>query len=538
VQSHYDDDGSTPLHSAARNGDCNEIKKLLQNGAPINVITQNEDGFTPLMYVIHGNSKDRYDACQLLLRNGADVNLYSRWEGSTALHLAATLGRSDLVNLLYKSGADLEARTKKTRGRTPLMSAIGWYTPSIETIKLLLDLGAKIEATNDEGVRPLHIAAGWGHPDIMKLLIDRGANTESTDSDSWNMLLYAARGGNEGCVRLALEHIDIEYEENEGKRAINLAAEVGRLANVRLLAQSCADLNHKDNFGVTPVSRAVENCHDEVVKYLVERGVDLNIADQEGRAPLHILAQRDVENDHDAYDELIRLFLSHGADIEIKTTKGHTPLMFAILLSGRVTPTRVLIRNGASLEACNQDGEFPLHLAASMKENGLELAKLLLDAGVPVDIRTRAEGVLNSTTPLFFAETASILQLLIDRGANITARNDGGYTAIHWVVDRDKAEHTSETDKMVRLLIDAGAEVNARTTTDITPLHLAAYNGYFTAVEMLLTHGANPLLVAKSLLVRDKVINLSGTPAEFARREGHQEIADLLDGFSNSLSVT
>src|SRR5690349_12080216 len=76
------------------------------------------------------------------------------------------------------------------------------------------------------------------------------------------------------------------------------------------------------------------------------------------------------------------------------------------------------------------------------------------------------------------------LKLLLDRGADVNARNDFGATALLWAArDPEKA----------RLLIERGADVNARSKQGRTPLMLAALRpGGAATVALLLSKGADP----------------------------------------------
>lgn len=70
-----------------------------------------------------------------------------------------------------------------------------------------------------------------------------------------------------------------------------------------------------------------------------------------------------------------------------------------------------------------------------------------------------------------------------------------------------------------RLLLEHGAPVNARQQGGWTPIHAAAQNGDRAMVELMLKHGADP-----------KLANDEGkTPAMVAREKGHAEMAALLE---------
>jgi hypothetical protein len=111
----------------------------------------------------------------------ADVDISKRdlfnW---TQLHHAAHDNSLDIATLLIDRGADIEATNND--GRTPLLQAA--HDNSLEVATLLINRGADIEATNNDGYTPLRFAAWENSLEVATLLIDRGANTAGIDL-SW-----------------------------------------------------------------------------------------------------------------------------------------------------------------------------------------------------------------------------------------------------------------------------------------------------------------------------------------------------------------
>lgn len=107
-----DGHGLTPLHHAASRGRPKIIRLLLAKGAEPDA----RDGLrrTALNLL---TTKAPLDAYKALLDAGAPVNAADSYQGWTALHLAAALGRADVVELLLERGADPALRDR--RGRTP-----------------------------------------------------------------------------------------------------------------------------------------------------------------------------------------------------------------------------------------------------------------------------------------------------------------------------------------------------------------------------------------------------------------------------------
>ena len=85
--------------------------------------------------------------------------------------------------------------------------------------------------------------------------------------------------------------------------------------------------------------------------------------------------------------------------------------------------------------------------------------------------------------------TPAAVQALLDRGAEVNARNESGYTPLHG------AAQQNENPAVLALLLDRGAEINARNVGGETPLHRAAALNRNPAVSaVLLDRGADATL--------------------------------------------
>ncbi|XP_078614471.1 death-associated protein kinase 1-like isoform X1 [Branchiostoma floridae x Branchiostoma japonicum] len=88
------------------------------------------------------------------LQTGVDVNQrfhYNYWHGWTALHMASANGDTEMVKLLVQLGANVEAKDKNGWTALHWASRIG----NTEVVKLLIQLGANVEAKDKDGTKPL-----------------------------------------------------------------------------------------------------------------------------------------------------------------------------------------------------------------------------------------------------------------------------------------------------------------------------------------------------------------------------------------------
>ncbi|GFN85233.1 ankyrin repeat-containing protein [Plakobranchus ocellatus] len=126
------------------------VPYLLQNGADVNEVGD-DLGNTPLTAAVYYYSC-RYSTCRCsiktLLAAGADPNKPND-DGETALHLASDTG---IASLLIQAGADFEARNY--RGETPFLEAA--FTGKTGVINVLKKCGADMAALDNGGDSALH----------------------------------------------------------------------------------------------------------------------------------------------------------------------------------------------------------------------------------------------------------------------------------------------------------------------------------------------------------------------------------------------
>ncbi|KLU93047.1 hypothetical protein MAPG_11963, partial [Magnaporthiopsis poae ATCC 64411] len=144
---------------------------------------------------------------------------------------------------------------------------------------------------------------------------------------------------------------------------------------------------------------------------------------------------------------------------------GHTPLRWAVE-EGCEAFTRLLIENGADIEAKDHDGWTPLHWAAGKGHE--TVAKLLTELGANIEAKND-----NGCTPLHLAaqnKHEAVVRLLAELGADIEAKDHDGWTPLH-LAARNKHE------AVAKLLAELGADKEAKDRDERTPLHWAAING-------------------------------------------------------------
>ena len=173
-----DEHGTALINWCAYYGDVSAIRHLLANGESLQTLGDNL-GLNGAAF--HGH----WRLCQFLIEQGAAVDRPLPENGETPLH--AALSQSDrlahdfVIEVLLGAGANPNCATKpgaetgsfmrdcKTKGESPLHRAAAFGTEN--TIRVLLDAGAKIDAKDMNGDSPLGWASWYLRPDsILRML--------------------------------------------------------------------------------------------------------------------------------------------------------------------------------------------------------------------------------------------------------------------------------------------------------------------------------------------------------------------------------
>ena len=330
------------LINATKNGNLNEARYALENGADVNA--KDEYSNTALIWA---SRNGKTEIVAMLVEKGADVNATDNW-GYTPLLLASRYGHKEIVAMLVEKGADVntEVQAQMTAllwatiaghkdvveillqqpgiqvnaadmwGRTPLVNASTMgYT---EIVRMLLEAGADIRDT-------LIMSSGNGHIEIVKMLLKEGADVNETDEDGMTALMMASEWGHKYVVKilLAQEGINVNLWNNEGETALILASKEGHLEIVKMLLKAGALVNMEEVENMNDIDEydpeigsakgalmmASEFGHTEIVKILLKAGADVNAVANDGYDTAITLANGN------GHDEIVELLIRKGATI-------------------------------------------------------------------------------------------------------------------------------------------------------------------------------------------------------------------------------
>jgi ankyrin repeat protein len=305
-----------PLYIAARNGNVDTVRALLQRGAEVDQLTNRFE--TALM----GASRDgRSEVIKLLLDHGADVNK-NDIDGRTPVYAASKGGHAEVLKVLLAAGAATDVHNAE--GKTLVHAAAeGGHS---EIITMLLDHGGldiehvTSEAHHIPGSTALNLAAHRGHVEAVKLLFGRGADVNKVDDEGETSICGAAFHGHVEVLKLLLDcGVDVNKANNRGETTLYTAAEGGHAEAITLLLDCGADVNKAHNDGRTPLFAAARGGHVAAIKLLLGRVADIDKANNGGETPLHIASAR-------GNADAVHVLLKAGADARVATSAGVTAL--------------------------------------------------------------------------------------------------------------------------------------------------------------------------------------------------------------------
>jgi ankyrin repeat protein len=313
---------------------------------------------------------------QKLLTSGAKADV-SRWNGETALMIAAGAGSLDSVKALVLYGADLNAA--EPRGR---QTALMW-------------------------------AAAEGHGDVVKALIDTGAGVDAVSKAGFNALAFAVKKNDAPAIKALLAAgADPNYKLPSGNTLLILAMTFRHGEAATALLDARADIHAVDRGGNTPLHMATQAGEIPLMKKLLEKGAEVNARTAKAGAtpargggglgrgagagsltPLMIAARSNQL-------EAMRVLVAAGADPSLQADDGTTLLMFGA--AGRIDAARYAYELDPHVDVVNRVGQTPIHTS---------LVGGIFDGRTQDDI-------------------CQVIQFLADKGAKLDEMDKAGRTAI------------------------------------------------------------------------------------------------------------
>jgi ankyrin repeat protein len=326
------------LPRAAANGDALLVERLLTAGAGAK--TSRWNGESALMIAAGAGS---VDAVKQLILHGADVNAAEPRRGQTALMWAAAEGHTDVVRALIEIGANVKAVSKT--GFNALAFAVA--KNDVESVKgllaagldpnftlpsgnkllmmamgfsnreaalALLEAGADIKAADRAGNTPLHIAAQVGDVDFVKALLAKGANPNVTTANA-RLPVRGGGGGGRGAAGGALTPLMV-------------AARANQVDVMRVLVAGGADPARQADNGTTLLMFGAAG-KLEAVKYAYELDPHVDVVNKVGQTPIHAALGGGVQRTQDEICQVIQFLADKGAKLDELDEAGRTAISIA-----------------------------------------------------------------------------------------------------------------------------------------------------------------------------------------------------------------
>jgi ankyrin repeat protein len=433
-------DGDTALHIAARLNQRENGEFLISRGADIFIV--NAAGISPLYLALTASRGIRQwmiNPTTIAAKDGL---------GNTMIHYAAQWKLDDAIPVIIQRG--LSVNTENATGETPLFMAVKTNSPP--TIRTLLSNRANLDARDKQGNSLLHTAVRWNAVESAALLISSGIDINAHSLNGGTALHDAVvLGMAEIETMLIKEKANLEARDIDGNTPFMEAVRAGQLSSIERLASNGADPSTRNIRGDTPLHIAVSMERVDVVNMLLRTGASIHARNTNNRTPF--------QNSLNKSSRMVSTLLTRNR-INVPDDMGNSALHIALYEKASPEIIRVIINQGARVNAVDSSGKTPLRIAVDSDQ--LEMAKILADAGADPFI-TAIDN--KSPADIAFSKGENCVRALFS-GRAINAKDSSANTILHLAA-------RSGTPETIRALIELGANKNLKNISSETPADIA-----------------------------------------------------------------
>lgn len=340
--------------------------------------------------------------------------------------------------------------------------------------EVLLDLDQVMVNANRNDCRfgfALQAASHWGHETVVQCLLKKGADVNLQGGEHQCAFTAAIMGKNFAIAKL-LHKYGARVESSLLERLVIAMVTRGSVEGVEFLLELGVSVHSSNANGTPLVVLAFHKKNVEMVKVLLQRGANVAAGTLRGYTMLH---EAIVERQ----GQMVAALLDAGADVN-KQSGPHSTALQAASMSGQrdVSIVESLLAHGARVNA--QGGVFGSALQAASANPSEPIVQLLLKRGADVN----AKGGRFGTALQAACATAStdIVELLLEHGARINEKGGIWGNALCAAAARNQLGSAS----VIKILLDHGADIVLEGVESEVALVVAARQGCFSAVEVLI----------------------------------------------------
>ncbi|XP_060518336.1 E3 ubiquitin-protein ligase MIB2 isoform X2 [Cylas formicarius] len=335
---------------------------------------------------VRAAAQGHLEVMQRLLRTTPHYCVDGRSGGKTALQVATHQGHMEIVKFLLQSGASVNASDND--GDTSLHYAA--FGNQAEVLDLLIKAGANLNASNRSGCTALHVATHKQPVRCVQLLLEAGANPNCVDVYGDTALHDSIGKDNHQAIELlcSAPAVDFTLRNKRGFNVLHHAALKGKnIATQKLIMHARQLVDVKKDDGFAALHLAALNGHKDVVETLVRQG---------------------------------------QADIDLRNNRNQTALLLAVS-QGHSGVIELLVNLKADINAKDEDEDSALHIILLKRAHFSEITRC-----EGPSIQSIYENINHITEHRF---PLAIACYLIQQGISLTATNNKGQVAVNLVQD-------------------------------------------------------------------------------------------------------
>ena len=370
-----------------------------------------------------------------LLEQGVHIEARDGSDHQTGLVFSANRGHFSIVKMLIKMGAEINATDDKGwtalseasyRGRTPIVEFL------LEKKASTLPSTSWLDSREHGNALFWCIESAWNSYsekiEIVKLLLAHGCEPEGVDENNRDSLAIAKHRNYTEIIQL-LEKYKAERIAKQNKYALLEAIRNQDAEKVKLYLDMKVNPNSLLENGESLLNYAVSAQDIAIVKLLLEHGANPNTVNALGATALMTTVRR-------GNIQIFNLLIKYGVNVNQTDLKGRTALFYAVENNSN-NMLHTLLESGIDKNASDNYGASAFLYACTL--GNIPACKMLMRSGC-----RSSDADLYGNTALHIAAQKNLLALVQllkeDRNIDITVKNDSGKTALYYAQKNNNKE--------------------------------------------------------------------------------------------------